>query len=49
MGSLIYDALLSRDYPILQGSFLIITIMVISANMLADLLYSCLDPRVRWQ
>jgi len=49
MGSIIYDALLSRDYPILQGSFLIITIMVISANMLADLLYSCLDPRVRWQ
>jgi len=49
MGSLIYDALLSRDYPVLQGSFLIITIMVVSANMLADLLYSYLDPRVRWQ
>lgn len=49
MGSLIYDALLSRDYPVLQGSFLIITIMVVSANLLADLLYSHLDPRVRWQ
>jgi len=49
MGNLIYDALLSRDYPVLQGSFLIITIMVISANMLADLLYSRQDPRVRWQ
>ncbi len=49
MGSLIYDALLSRDYPVLQGSFLIITIMVVSANLLADLLYSRLDPRVRWQ
>ena len=49
MGSLIYDALLSRDYPVLQGSFLIITIMVVSANLLADLLYSYLDPRVRWQ
>jgi peptide/nickel transport system permease protein len=49
MGSLIYDALLSRDYPVLQGSFLIITIMVVSANLLADLLYSHLDPRVGWQ
>ena len=49
MGSLIYDALLSRDYPVLQGSFLIITIMVVSANLLADLVYSYLDPRVRWQ
>jgi peptide/nickel transport system permease protein len=49
MGSLIYDALLSRDYPVLQGSFLIITVMVVSANLLADLLYSRLDPRVRWQ
>ena len=49
MGTLIYDALLSRDYPVLQGSFLIITIMVVSANLLADLIYSRLDPRVRWQ
>ena len=49
MGNLIYDALLSRDYPVLQGSFLIITLMVVSANLLADLLYSRLDPRVRWQ
>ncbi len=49
MGNLIYDALLSRDYPVLQASFLIITIMVVSANLLADLLYSRLDTRVRWQ
>jgi peptide/nickel transport system permease protein len=49
MGNLIYDALLSRDFPVLQGSFLVITIMVVSANLLADLLYSRLDPRVRWQ
>ncbi len=49
MGNLIYDALLSRDFPVLQGSFLVITIMVVLANLLADLLYSRLDPRVRWR
>ncbi len=47
MGTLIYDALMSRDYPVLQGAFLIITLMVITANSIADLLYSILDPRVR--
>jgi peptide/nickel transport system permease protein len=47
MGTLIYDALLSRDYPVLQGCFLIITIMVITANFFADILYSFIDPRVR--
>jgi peptide/nickel transport system permease protein len=48
MGNLIYDSLLSRDYPVLQGSFLVITIMAVSANLLADILYSRFDPRVRW-
>jgi peptide/nickel transport system permease protein len=49
MGNLIYDALISRDYPVLQGSFLVITLMVVFFNLLADLLYSHIDPRVRWQ
>ncbi len=47
MGTLIYEALLSRDYPVLQGSFLIITLMVIGANLIADILYGFIDPRVR--
>lgn len=46
MGTLIYDALLSRDYPLLQGAFLVITLMVVLANLAADLAYSKLDPRV---
>jgi peptide/nickel transport system permease protein len=49
MGTLIYEALLSRDYPVLQGCFLVITIMVVAANLLVDLLYPKLDPRVRGQ
>jgi peptide/nickel transport system permease protein len=47
MGTLLYEALLSRDYPVLQGCFLIIAIMVIAANFIADILYSHIDPRVR--
>jgi peptide/nickel transport system permease protein len=48
MGNLIYDALLCRDYPVLQGSFLIITLMVVTANFLSDCVYGMVDPRVRW-
>jgi peptide/nickel transport system permease protein len=40
-------AIQSRDYPLLQGIFLIITISVVVANLIADLLYSRLDPRIR--
>ncbi|MCK4270895.1 MAG: ABC transporter permease, partial [Methanogenium sp.] len=47
MGTLIYDAILGRDYPVLQGAFLVIAITVILANLLADILYGIIDPRVR--
>jgi peptide/nickel transport system permease protein len=47
IGRLMYDAVQKRDYPILQGSFLLLAVSVILANLLADLLYSVLDPRVK--
>ena len=47
IGSALFAALQSRDYTVLQGIFLIITISVIVANLLADILYSRLDPRIR--
>lgn len=47
MGVLIYQAILSRDYPLLQGIFLVISAMVIAAGIAADFLYCLLDPRVK--
>jgi len=47
IGLLTYQALLTRDYPILQGCFLVVAIAVILMNFLADLLYGYLDPRIR--
>lgn len=47
MGSLIYDAVVSRDYPLLQGCFLILACCVLLANFVADLLYALVDPRIR--
>ena len=46
VGRLMYEAALARDYPLLQGGFLMITLSVIAANLLADVLYPLLDPRV---
>lgn len=47
VGRLLYEAVLNRDYPVLQGTFLIITVSVIAANIASDLLYPLIDPRVR--
>jgi peptide/nickel transport system permease protein len=47
IGYTLFKAIQSRDYPLLQGIFLMITISVVVANLVADLLYSRLDPRIR--
>jgi peptide/nickel transport system permease protein len=46
IGRAVYDAVLQRDYPMLQGSFLLLTISVVFFNLVADLLYFKLDPRI---
>ena len=46
IGLAMYDAIGQRDYPMLQGGFLILTVSVIFLNLFADLLYFRLDPRI---
>lgn len=46
IGLEVYEAVFDRDYPMLQGAFLVITVAVVFANFVADLLYFKLDPRV---
>jgi peptide/nickel transport system permease protein len=47
LGKLFQTALVKQDYPLLQGAFLLLAVSVIIANMLADILYTYLDPRVK--
>ena len=47
IGYTLFKAIQSRDYPLLQGIFLMITISVVVTNLIADMLYSRLDPRIR--
>jgi ABC-type dipeptide/oligopeptide/nickel transport system permease component len=46
IGSAVYQAVTQRDYPMLQGAFLVLTVSVVTANFAADLLYFKLDPRI---
>lgn len=47
MGLLVYQAIGRNDYPVLQGSLLLLTICVVCANLLSDLLCALVDPRVK--
>ena len=47
IGFLLYQAVQNRDFPLMQGLFLIITLAVLAANFLADVSYTLLDPRTR--
>jgi peptide/nickel transport system permease protein len=46
IGLLAYESVFQKDYPMLQGAFLIITVSIVIANLIADLLYVRLDPRI---
>lgn len=47
LGFLLVRAVQNTDYPLMQGLFLLITTFVLAANLLVDILYTRLDPRVR--
>ena len=47
MGSLLYDSIRLRDYPVVLGIFIYGSIIVILANLVVDILYGILDPRIR--
>ena len=46
LGALTVDAVGDRDYPVLQGAFLLIAVAVVVANLVAEIIYGWLDPRV---
>jgi len=48
LGRLLLDATLARDYPILMGLFILISVTVILANLVTDLIYVWLDPRINY-
>jgi len=47
MGRLAYTAVIARDYPVVQGTLLLVVVSFVVINLIVDLLYTVLDPRVR--
>jgi peptide/nickel transport system permease protein/oligopeptide transport system permease protein len=48
LGRLIVDSILARDYPVIQGAILIFGLLYILVNLVVDLLYAYVDPRIRY-
>jgi peptide/nickel transport system permease protein len=49
MGRFLVDAIYQRDYPVVQGVNLLIATIIVLVNLLVDVTYACLDPRIRYQ
>ncbi len=48
MGRLFYDSLTKRDYPMLMGILILGAVLIVIGNLIADLLYGILDPRIKY-
>jgi len=48
LGRLIVDSILARDYPVIQGAILVFGLLYIMVNLFVDLIYACVDPRIRY-
>lgn len=49
VGQLLTSAILNRDYPMIQGGLLFVTLLLVAINILVDVAYAWLDPRVRFE
>ena len=49
IGRLLYDSIFARDYPVIQGCVFFIALMYVTVNLLVDLSYAFLDPRIRYE
>ena len=47
LGRLMYDAIVTRDYPLLMGNFVVLSVSVVILNLITDISYGVLDPRIR--
>jgi peptide/nickel transport system permease protein len=48
LGRLTYEVIIARDYPVIIGLFIVISLSVIATNLVTDLLYAFIDPRIRY-
>jgi len=48
MGQFLVDSIIQRDYPVIQGINLLVVLIIVATNLLVDLTYAAIDPRIRY-
>jgi peptide/nickel transport system permease protein len=48
LGRVLILGILNRDYPVVQGAILVVSVIFVASNLLVDVLYSVIDPRIRY-
>ena len=48
LGRVMIQSILNRDYPVVQGAILIVSLVFVATNLLVDILYTVVDPRIRY-
>jgi ABC-type dipeptide/oligopeptide/nickel transport system permease component len=49
MGKLVVDGMLSQDYTVVQGVIVVVSVTVVLSNLIVDVLYGWLDPRIQYE
>jgi peptide/nickel transport system permease protein len=49
LGRVLIQGILNRDYPVVQGAILVVSAIFVFANLLVDVLYTVIDPRIRYE
>jgi len=49
LGRVLIQGILNRDYPVVQGAVLVVSAIFIASNLLVDMLYAVIDPRIRYE
>jgi len=48
VGRYVVTAITARDYPVVQGTVVVVAVFVVAINLIVDVLYAALDPRIRY-
>src|SRR5262249_53337626 len=48
MGQFLVDSIVQRDYPVIQGINILVVMIIVATNLLVDLCYAVIDPRIRY-
>jgi peptide/nickel transport system permease protein len=49
IGRLLYEGISFRDFPVVQATVLLAGIMIVAVNLVVDILYAVIDPRIRYE